>query len=159
MIMKDTEELHAFSGNIARWFVRVFFWTSIPVFHGKKQDTSVLKISKFLIVGRHVSWLWQSKFWIKILVGRSMKMGEGSVSVQLGFLKDFVTSPVPKSAKRTSHVYALCRPYATDFFFETTKILHWLDGSVCIMHFTNTNASWLEQSIDAFESNSSKDLF
>lgn len=49
---------------------------------------------------------------------RSRKMGEGSASVQLGFLKvDFVTSPVPKSAKRTSHVYALCRPYATDFFF------------------------------------------
>lgn len=48
---------------------------------------------------------------------RSREMGEGSVSVQLGFLKDdFVTSLVPKSAKRTSHVYALCRPYATDFF-------------------------------------------
>lgn len=87
-------------------------------------------------------------------------MGEGSVLVQLGFLKDnFVTSPVPKSAERTSHAYALCRPYATDFFSETAKIFHWLDGRVWIIHFTNTNASYLEQSIDAFESNSSKDLF
>lgn len=45
------------------------------------------------------------------------------------------------------------------FFFETTKILHWLDGSVWIMHFTNTNAPCLEQSRDGFESNLSKDLF
>lgn len=110
-----------FSGNNA-CVVCFFFFNLHPCLQWEKARCFCTQNSEFLVPGWCMAWWWRWWLWIRFLVGRTMKRGGGSALVRLRFLKDdFMTSPAPRPAERTSHVYTLCRPYATDSFLWNSQ--------------------------------------
>lgn len=149
-----------FSGNNTCWFVWDFFFK--PLSLSSIEKSKMLLYSKQQIFGPGETCLVTTVTVLNKGLGREKEengrrlcLGPAGVSE-----KKISWPPLCQNQPKEQVMFMLYADHMPlTFFSESAKILHCPDGSVCIIHFTNTNASCLEQSMDAFESNSSKDLF